>query len=96
MSRVVIIDCNYLPDEPHVVFVTLKVNLERAGVSLTVDNHWSEDYLGADLIIGADPLGVPPLKWSTNWDRFIPQIGGPEDGWKAKQTGSDCIETAAG
>ena len=30
-------------------------------------------------------FGVPPLKWSTNRDRFIPSIGGPEDGWKARQ-----------
>jgi len=29
--------------------------------------------------------GVPPLKWSTNRDRFIPPIGGPGDGWKARQ-----------
>ena len=22
-------------------------------------------------------IGMPPLKWSTNWDRYIPQFGGP-------------------
>ncbi|MBM1222436.1 DUF3365 domain-containing protein, partial [Ponticoccus sp. SC2-23] len=25
--------------------------------------------------------GVPPLKWSTFWDRIIPFSGGPRDGW---------------
>jgi hypothetical protein len=31
-------------------------------------------------------IGVPPLKWSTNWGRFAPQIGGPGDGWEARET----------
>ncbi|SDM14310.1 hypothetical protein SAMN04488026_11932, partial [Aliiruegeria lutimaris] len=26
------------------------------------------------------------MKWSTNWDSFIPFSGGPNDGWKARQT----------
>ena len=25
-------------------------------------------------------IGVPPLKWSTDWGRFAPQIGGLGDG----------------
>ncbi|SIT18816.1 hypothetical protein SAMN05421759_1356 [Roseivivax lentus] len=40
--------------------------------------------------------GVPPLKWSTNWDRFVPMSGGPSDGWKARQARRDCAEAAAG
>ena len=40
--------------------------------------------------------GVPPLKWSTNWDSFIPFSGGPSDGWKARQTRRDRAEAAAG
>ncbi|MFZ7094520.1 recombinase zinc beta ribbon domain-containing protein, partial [Primorskyibacter sp. 2E233] len=26
-------------------------------------------------------IGVPPLKWSTFWDRIIPFSGGRRDGW---------------
>lgn len=40
--------------------------------------------------------GVPPLKWSTIWDRFIPFSGGPRNGWKARQTRRDRAEAAAG
>ena len=42
------------------------------------------------------PTGVPPLKWSTNWDSFILFSGGPRDGWKARQTRRDRAEAAAG
>jgi uncharacterized protein YydD (DUF2326 family) len=31
------------------------------------------------------PSGVPPEKWSTNWGRFAPLIGGPGDGWEARE-----------
>lgn len=44
----------------------------------------------------SDPRGVPPLKWSTKWDSLIPISGGPRDGWKARQTGRDRAEAAAG
>jgi hypothetical protein len=41
-------------------------------------------------------IGMPPLKWSTNWDSFIPQFGGPGDGWKAREARRYRIEAAAG
>jgi hypothetical protein len=40
--------------------------------------------------------GVPPLKWSTNWESFIPISGGPRDGWKARQTQRERAAAAAG
>jgi hypothetical protein len=40
--------------------------------------------------------GVPPLKWSTNWGRFAPSIGGPGDGWEAREAGRHRDEAAAG
>ncbi len=55
-KHVVIIDCNYNRDAPHAVFVDLTERLLKDGISLTVDNAWSDDYLAADLLIGADPL----------------------------------------
>ena len=30
-------------------------------------------------------VGVPPLKWSTNWGSFAPSIGGSGDGWEARE-----------
>jgi hypothetical protein len=48
------------------------------------------------LDIKSGDVGVPPLKWSTNWDSFIPMSGGPSDGWKARQARRDCVEAAAG
>jgi hypothetical protein len=41
-------------------------------------------------------LGVPPLKWSTNWGSFAPQIGGPGDDWEAREARRYRHETAAG
>ena len=32
--------------------------------------------------------GMPPLKWSTNWDRFIPQFGGPANFGRDPTVGS--------
>lgn len=29
--------------------------------------------------------GMPPLKWSTHRDMLIPFLGGPEDGWQARE-----------
>jgi hypothetical protein len=29
--------------------------------------------------------GMPPLKWSTQWDMIISFSGGPEDGWKVRE-----------
>jgi|GEM_PF-143055 len=55
-AKVVITDCNYDPVTPHVVFIEMAARLAKHGVSLTVDKFWSDDYLAADLIIGADPL----------------------------------------
>ena len=40
--------------------------------------------------------GVPPVKWSTDKDRIIPPSGGPENGWKARQTRRDHAEATAG
>jgi cell division septum initiation protein DivIVA len=42
------------------------------------------------------PCGVPPMKWSTNWDSLIPISGGPRDGWQARQTRRHRVEAAAG
>ena len=51
----------------------------------------------AGLEIGAmRRVGVPPLKWSTNWGRFAPSIGGPGDGWEAREAGRHRDEAAAG
>lgn len=58
--RVVIVDCNYRPDAPHSVFLALADSLAAAGVTLTVDNAWSDTYPDADLIISADPLRDRP------------------------------------
>ena len=32
-------------------------------------------------------LGMPPLKWSTNWDMIVPFLGGLNDGWKTRKAG---------
>ncbi len=58
--RVVILDCNYKADKPHPVFVALRNTLAADGVTLTVDNMWSDAYPAADLIISADPLRDRP------------------------------------
>jgi hypothetical protein len=31
--------------------------------------------------------GMPPLKWSTNWDMIVPFLGGLNDGWKTRKAG---------
>ena len=41
-------------------------------------------------------IGVPPLKWSTNWGRFAPSIGGPGDGWEAREARGYRHEAASG
>ena len=38
--------------------------------------------------------GVPPVKWSTNRDRIIPQFGGPENGWETREARRHRIETS--
>jgi hypothetical protein len=32
-------------------------------------------------------FGMPPLKWSTNWDMIVPFLGGLNDGWKTRKAG---------
>lgn len=41
-----------------------------------------------------DAAGMPPLKWSTHWDMFIPISGGPKDGWKTREARRYRAETA--
>jgi hypothetical protein len=31
--------------------------------------------------------GMPPLKWSTNWDMIVPFLGGLNDGWETRKAG---------
>jgi len=57
---VVIIDCNYRQETPHAVYRGMAERLAPAGVELVVDSHWSEAYVEADLIIGADPIADRP------------------------------------
>jgi hypothetical protein len=52
--------------------------------------------LGERFPDGDAPTGVPPLKWSTNWDSMIPIFGGPEDGRKAREARGHRFEVAAG
>ncbi len=56
MPSVVITDCNFDPDAPHPVFVEMQRLLAADGITLIVDNVWSDAFVDADLIIGADPL----------------------------------------
>ena len=39
--------------------------------------------------------GMPPVKWSTWWDRNIPISGGPENGRKERQARRDRVEVTA-
>ena len=57
--------------------------------------HKLAEKIEQQIKLAADP-GVPPLKWSTNWDMMIPLFGGPEDGWKAREAGRHCFEASAG
>jgi putative transposase len=41
-------------------------------------------------------IGMPPLKWSTNWDIIVPFSGGLNDGWKTRETRRYCSEASAG
>lgn len=56
MMDVVITDCNHDPDDPNPVFVEMVRLLGAEGVHLSVDNCWSDDFVKADLLIGADPI----------------------------------------
>ena len=40
--------------------------------------------------------GMPPLKWSTNWDDFVPFSGGPSNGRQKRQAGSYRLQAPAG
>ncbi|SDM11953.1 phage portal protein, partial [Aliiruegeria lutimaris] len=60
--------------EPAANIIHLRAPFGRAPLSLARE------------AIGVAYVGVPPMKWSTNWDSFIPFSGGPNDGWKARQT----------
>ncbi len=48
----------------------------RAQINITLDHV---------LAIGKARDGMPPLKWSTHWDMFIPISGGPKDVWKTRE-----------
>jgi phenylacetate-CoA ligase len=54
--NVIILDCNYRPANLNNVYVEMVRRLRNAGVSLTIDNSWSDSHASADLIIGADPI----------------------------------------
>ena len=41
-------------------------------------------------------VGVPPVKWSTHRDMFIPFSGGLEDGWQAREARRYRSEAASG
>ena len=43
-----------------------------------------------------EKIGVPPLKWSTVWDRIIPFSGGGRDGMQARETRGYHCEASAG
>lgn len=53
---VVILDCNLQRDAQRVVYEGMTRRLAEAGIRLLVDDHWSDDYAKAGLLIGADPL----------------------------------------
>lgn len=38
-----------------------------------------------DLALETGQRGIPPLKWSTNWDMIIPFLGGLNDGWQTRK-----------
>ena len=47
-------------------------------------------------VFGLRHAGVPPLKWSTFWDRIIPFSGGGRNGRQARETRGYHSETSAG
>ncbi|MFZ7094442.1 plasmid partitioning protein RepB C-terminal domain-containing protein, partial [Primorskyibacter sp. 2E233] len=58
----------------------------QAAELMIAANNYSVAY--ADAILAATEagdFGVPPLKWSTFWDRIIPFSGGRRDGWQARE-----------
>ena len=73
----------------------LKKSMKRHGRSKYIVTDRLRSY-GAALKDMGRGDGVPPLKWSTNWDMMIPLFGGPEDGWKARGAGRHCFEASAG
>jgi hypothetical protein len=80
---------------------TRLADIERQMMQRT-DGFGNGRRVGLALLVGEDrdqpPVagGVPPLKWSTNWGRFAPSIGGPGDGWEAREAGRHRDEAAAG
>ena len=58
--RVLILARRYRADRPHRVFVELGSILADAGVTLDIDNSWSDDHATADLLIAVEPIGDRP------------------------------------
>ena len=46
-------------------------------------------------VMPAMPIGMPPVKWSANWDMIVPFLGGLNDGWKARATRRYCAEASS-
>jgi transposase-like protein len=58
-----------------------KQTLDMLGIPRTTFYRWYDRYVEG----GLDALGMPPLKWSTFWDRIIPFSGGRRDGRQARE-----------
>ena len=70
---------------------------ERLGESVSCVIKWLQRFSKTEvwrLIKLA--VGVPPLKWSTFWDRIIPFSGGGRNGRQARETRGYHSETSAG
>jgi len=51
---------------------------------------------GFDFAFASAISGVPPVKWSTFWDNFIPRYGGSEDDIQTGKGRRHSYEASAG
>jgi hypothetical protein len=61
---------------------------------IQAQRHW--EWITADFntYLPKHYPGMPPLKWSTFWDRIIPFSGGRRNGWQAREARGNRAEAA--
>ena len=47
---------NYQSPSPHVVFEKMAASLAKSNITISVDNHWSDEHAEADLLVVDEPL----------------------------------------